>query len=171
MTAQEPGDTPEEPEDAEFEALLDVSSLGAPHVVGAAESIPPERRARFQRAQLLHLLGAPARSGAQLRRIAELTELLFDDDAARIWWQRAAAAGDQDAVDMLAQFEAEAAGEPSGPSEEDLAYVDGLLARSRLAPLCVTCDHGGDRHADGRCFRCEWLGRSGSQHPYRPREL
>lgn len=49
----------------------------------------------------MHLLGLHAPTPAQLRRIAELTESLFDADAARPWWKRAAKAGDEDAADYL----------------------------------------------------------------------
>lgn len=44
--------------------------------------------------------GAPY-APAQLRRIAELMELLYTDEKARPWWERAAEAGDPDAVDYL----------------------------------------------------------------------
>jgi hypothetical protein len=44
--------------------------------------------------------GAPY-APEQLRRIAELMELLYSDEKARPWWERAAEAGDRDAVDYL----------------------------------------------------------------------
>lgn len=52
------------------------------------------------RIELGELLRVDEPTGAQLRRIAELMELLHDREAARPWWARAAAAGDRDAVDM-----------------------------------------------------------------------
>jgi hypothetical protein len=45
---------------------------------------------------------------AQLRRMAELVELLEDAAAARPVWERAAAAGDRDAIDYVAVLVAEA---------------------------------------------------------------
>jgi hypothetical protein len=44
--------------------------------------------------------GAPYES-AQLRKIAELTELLYSIEKARPWWERAAEAGDEDAAGYL----------------------------------------------------------------------
>jgi TPR repeat protein len=54
------------------------------------------------RSELTTLLerGAPY-APEQLRRIAELMELLYSDEKARPWWERAAEAGDRDAVDYL----------------------------------------------------------------------
>jgi hypothetical protein len=43
----------------------------------------------------------------QLRRIAELMELLYSDEKARPWWERASEAGDRDAVDYLAVLKEE----------------------------------------------------------------
>lgn len=39
--------------------------------------------------------------GEELRRMAELAEILFGDEVARKWWVMAAAEGCVDAVDML----------------------------------------------------------------------
>lgn len=52
--------------------------------------------------QLTTLLeqGAPYEP-AQLRKIAELTELLYTNEKARPWWERAAEAGDEDAIGYL----------------------------------------------------------------------
>jgi len=52
-------------------------------------------------AELLDLLQPLHPLPWQLRRIAELTELLYDEEAAQIWWQAAAAHGDQAAQLML----------------------------------------------------------------------
>ena len=40
-------------------------------------------------------------SPVQKRRVAELYELLDDDETAYVWWGYAAAAGDRDAIDMV----------------------------------------------------------------------
>ncbi|WP_432156076.1 hypothetical protein [Streptomyces sp. bgisy153] len=58
--------------------------------------------------ELATLLLLPDPLPAELRRIAELTELLHDDPTARVWWERAAFAGDQDAIDYLAVLTEEA---------------------------------------------------------------
>jgi hypothetical protein len=46
-------------------------------------------------------------SPAQLTRIAELTVFTDGDQEAQVWWERAAAAGDEDAQDMLEILKAE----------------------------------------------------------------
>jgi hypothetical protein len=53
------------------------------------------------RHELLTLLGKTHRTPAETRRIAELTELLYDEETSRIWWQQAAAQGDPVAQCML----------------------------------------------------------------------
>jgi hypothetical protein len=92
-------------DDAEFEKLLNESSLGAPHVQGESGPIPPLARAQMQvsswRRELATLLGLDEPDGAQLRRIAEVAESLYDVSESRPWWEKAAAAGDRDAVDYL----------------------------------------------------------------------
>lgn len=91
--------------DEEFIRLLEASSLGAPHVKAVAGGIPPEEAERLRRAlrlkELGRLLAVEDPSGEQLLWIAENAELLFDTGAARVWWERAAAAGNEDAIDVL----------------------------------------------------------------------
>jgi hypothetical protein len=53
------------------------------------------------RHELLTLLKLSSPEPAQLRRIAELTELLYDEETSRIWWEKAAAQGDPSAQCML----------------------------------------------------------------------
>jgi hypothetical protein len=53
------------------------------------------------RKELDALLTRDRRAPADLRRIAELTEILYSDAAALYWWHLASAAGDQDAIDYL----------------------------------------------------------------------
>lgn len=55
---------------------------------------------------------------AQLRRIAELMEIVQGEGAAFPWWVRAAAAGDQDAADYLMILIEENEGQGDGPVEE-----------------------------------------------------
>lgn len=61
------------------------------------------------RSELTSLLGHLNPSPAELRRIAELTEGLYGDGTARPWWEKAARAGDEDAVDYLAVLDDERA--------------------------------------------------------------
>ncbi|MFE9525152.1 hypothetical protein [Streptomyces sp. NPDC006631] len=82
----------------EFQELLKASSLGTPEVVDAWESatgIGPFK------AELDELLAEPEPDPRQLRRIAELMEIVRGDAEAREWWERAAEAGDSDAKDYL----------------------------------------------------------------------
>ncbi|MFC8496125.1 hypothetical protein ACFUJU_36075 [Streptomyces sp. NPDC057235] len=63
-----------------------------------------ERRTQFQE-ELRTLLDRERKEtidGPALRRIAELTELFQDENAAQIWWERAAHRGDAVARMMLA---------------------------------------------------------------------
>lgn len=53
------------------------------------------------RSQLAFLTGLPEPTPEQKRRVAELYELLGDNETAYVWWGWAAAAGDQDAIDMV----------------------------------------------------------------------
>jgi hypothetical protein len=53
------------------------------------------------RSELAFLTGLAEPSPEQKRRIAELYELLGDDETAYVWWGYAAAAGDRDAIDMV----------------------------------------------------------------------
>lgn len=64
--------------------------------------------------ELIHLLGLPAPDGEQLRRIAEVAELLYDIEAARPWWLKAALVGDQDAIDYMAVLNEEEAADGHG---------------------------------------------------------
>jgi hypothetical protein len=57
--------------------------------------------------ELMSLLGVRSLIPSQLRRIAELVELVFDAETSIEWWRKAAAAGDRDAVNMLEVFEQE----------------------------------------------------------------
>ncbi|MEU6362152.1 hypothetical protein [Streptomyces albidoflavus] len=92
-----------------FDALLEASSLGAPRVRGAGEYIEqmcPGGMERFRRAiaraELRLLLEREEElSGEQLMRVGELADILFDAQAARIWYERAATAGNEDAVVLL----------------------------------------------------------------------
>lgn len=59
---------------------------------------------RFFLEELEELLGLDERPSHQLRRIAELTEIVYDDAEARPWWERAADAGDEDAVAYLQEL-------------------------------------------------------------------
>ncbi len=54
--------------------------------------------------ELNALLDLYAPAPSELRRIAELVELLFDVEAAWVWWERAAEAGDADAWDYLMEL-------------------------------------------------------------------
>lgn len=56
------------------------------------------------RQELDELLAVDDPEPPQLRRIAEVTEIVHGDDVARQWWVRAAAAGDQDASDYLLEL-------------------------------------------------------------------
>jgi hypothetical protein len=88
----------------DFDEQMEASGLGAPRVVDAAAQVPPEVRAELQRVawrQELLILLAQEESPAQLRRIAEVTEALFDVVTAEPWWKKAAEAGDADAADIL----------------------------------------------------------------------
>ncbi|GHB51867.1 hypothetical protein GCM10010331_44260 [Streptomyces xanthochromogenes] len=63
---------------------------------------------RNPKKELTDLLGQEAaHEPSQLRRIAELMELLHSDEIAKPWWQRAAEAGNRDASDYLDVLESE----------------------------------------------------------------
>jgi DNA-binding PadR family transcriptional regulator len=53
------------------------------------------------RDELHELLELRSPKPAELRRTAEVVEALFGDAEARVWWQRAALAGDRDALDYI----------------------------------------------------------------------
>lgn len=53
------------------------------------------------RSQLAFLTGLAEPTPHQKRRVAELYELLGDDETAFVWWGWAAAAGDPDAIGMM----------------------------------------------------------------------
>lgn len=64
---------------------------------------PEDRRTEEWYREVLEKLKAlPRPAPAQLRRIAELTEMLGSESEALRWWQEAAEAGDRDARDMIA---------------------------------------------------------------------
>jgi hypothetical protein len=60
-----------------------------------------ENPGRTTEPELAELLAVEGPEPRQLRRIAELVEVLHGDDVARVWWAKAAAAGDQDAIDYM----------------------------------------------------------------------
>ncbi|MBK6019635.1 hypothetical protein, partial [Streptomyces sp. MBT53] len=115
-------------EEEAFDALLEASSLGAPHVKAAAEEVPEEVREQLRRASVernqsriaegwaehearmfeleeLRRLTSPTPS--QLRRIAELQLDLHGMGVALRYWRAAADAGDQDAKDIVADWDAD----------------------------------------------------------------
>lgn len=55
----------------------------------------------------------------QLRRIAELVELLYDLETSRVWWHQAAHAGDRDAIDVLPHLD-----DPDEPMDMDEVRAD-----------------------------------------------
>lgn len=60
------------------------------------------------RKELIELLELDSRTPEQLRKTAELTELLYTDEKARPWWERAKEAGDEAAigyVEVLVELE------------------------------------------------------------------
>jgi hypothetical protein len=91
--------------DKEFEELLDRSSLGSPEVKEVIERSRQEDSGIGPfRWELKELLAVDEPDPRQLRRIAEVTEVVDGTDAAREWWVRAAAAGDRDASDYLLEL-------------------------------------------------------------------
>lgn len=86
----------------EFERLLAGSS------VGGAPMDPTAPAREYSKLELEELLAEDDPAPAELRRIAELTELLHSDEAAWPWWQRAARAKDPDAVAYLLELISEA---------------------------------------------------------------
>jgi hypothetical protein len=167
MPAQDPGATPDDSGD--FDALLEASSMGAPRVVAASEELTEEQhaalvKARAQR-ELHDLLEVVRPDGRQLRRIGELTEFLYDDDAARVWWYMAAAAGDQDAVDWVATLD-----EENPPGGDPVAEVRTLLLRLASPPPCAVCRHVREQHRDGGCILCGMFRATDPEHEYQPKE-
>jgi hypothetical protein len=80
---------------------------------------------------------------ADLRRLAELVELVHGATAARPAWERAAAAGDRDAVDYLAVLEEEELSpEETGELENSLLYWLGPRTEEAAGPegACALCD-------------------------------
>jgi hypothetical protein len=91
--------------DKEFEELLEQSSFGSPEVKEAIERSRKEDSGLGPfRTELEELLAVDDPEPRQLRRIAEVTEVVHGDDAACEWWVRAAAAGDRDASDYLLEL-------------------------------------------------------------------
>jgi hypothetical protein len=72
----------------------------------------------------------------EMRRTAELTELVHGDAAARVWWERAAAAGNYDAIGYLKALveEGELTPEETGERENSLLYWLGLRTDDGDAP-------------------------------------
>lgn len=73
------------------------------------------------RRELTALLELDSRTPGQLRKTAELTELLYTDEKARPWWERAKEAGDEAAigyVEVLVELE------ETGLTVDE-AYADG----------------------------------------------
>lgn len=97
------------PSEDEFDALMAASSLGSPRVPRSVDAMAPEDRDRLvravRRAELEQLMEHTYPTGWQLRRIAELAEALYDFSTAYAWWKKAAAAGNQDAIDMVKVFD------------------------------------------------------------------
>jgi hypothetical protein len=60
--------------------------------------------------ELLDLYEKHYRTPSELRRLAELTEWIFDREAADKWWRLAAAAGDRDAQDVVKLMDEEEGG-------------------------------------------------------------
>ncbi|WP_409238420.1 hypothetical protein [Streptomyces sp. PA5.6] len=92
--------------------------------------------------ELLHLLASTDPTPDQLRRIAELTDLHFDFETAKVWYQKAAQAGDQDAADYL-----EADDDQPTP---DIAELRELLIQLALRKIAASEQGGDDPHHDGR---------------------
>lgn len=94
-------------DDEDFMRLLRASSVGATMTPEAdAAAFDANGMKQFRRElHGLHRLNDPA--PAQLRRIAELTEIIHSDRAARKWWERAAAGGDEDAREHVKELRAE----------------------------------------------------------------
>lgn len=84
--------------DKEFEELLQASSLGSPEVRAAVSDETLDHRFRVEFKELFQL-GEPTPD--DLRRMAELVEILCTVKEARPFWVAAARAGDQDAIDYL----------------------------------------------------------------------
>lgn len=63
-----------------------------------------EHAKRLFRDELNELLGLDRRSPEQLARVAGLMEIVHDETVARPWWERAADAGDEDAIDYLREL-------------------------------------------------------------------
>lgn len=80
------------------------------------------------RDELLELLAVEGPDADQLLRIAELTEYMYDAEASLPWWQKAALAGSQDAIDALEVFD-----DTSGISLEQIRQdlLDLLRRRNR----------------------------------------
>lgn len=64
-------------------------------------------KASDPRAEFRSLLKKGSLEPRELRRIAELVELLYSQERAIPWWGWAARAGNQDAVDYLAVLKSE----------------------------------------------------------------
>lgn len=95
-------------EEREARSLLAASSLGSPEVRAVvAEGKKEPMGMQFFKEELEELLAVAAPTPAQLRRIAEVAAIVHDDAAARPWWERAAAAGDEDAQGHLEELRAE----------------------------------------------------------------
>jgi hypothetical protein len=110
-------------------------------------AVPPAPLSPTEELAALLEVAVPTPAGdvppADLRRLAELVELVHGATAARPAWERAAAAGDRDAVDYLAVLEEEELSpEETGELENSLLYWLGPRDEEAAGPdgACALCD-------------------------------
>ncbi|MFF4542249.1 hypothetical protein [Streptomyces aureus] len=75
------------------------------------------------RKELDTLLTRTRHTPSELRRIAELTEIVDSDEAALYWWHEAAVAGDQDAIDYLEMLDQEQQPQPANAPPMPAAHT------------------------------------------------